>query len=108
MESSWSGHHSNDVTRPTACSGWQRAVQFGLYSSPGGRWHSALTLSARLRGGTQDRIVCLISPPVMGPAYFREAAEAIGATAGGPPDRARMAEIFQRHGMAIVAPSLAK
>ena len=59
--------------------------------------------------GSEDvKQLCVISPPVMGPAYFREAAEAIGAAAGGPPDRAKMAQIFQRHGMTIVAPSLAK
>ncbi len=55
--------------------------------------------------GTVDaRQLCLISPPIMGPAYFREAAEAIGAAAGGPPDGAKMAEIFRRHGMTIVGP----
>jgi quercetin dioxygenase-like cupin family protein len=52
--------------------------------------------------GNEDvKQLCLISPPVMGPAYFREAAEAIGAAVGGPPDRAKMAEIFQRHGMTV-------
>lgn len=48
--------------------------------------------------------LCLISPPVMGPAYFREAAEAIRAGAGGPPDGAKMTEIFRRHGMTLAAP----
>jgi|GEM_PF-6423334 len=33
----------------------------------------------------------------MGPAYFREAAEVMGA-AGGPPDRAKMTDVFRRHG----------
>jgi len=46
----------------------------------------------------------VISPAVMGPAYFREAAEAIHAAAGGPPDRAKMSEIFHRHGMTLAAP----
>ena len=54
-------------------------------------------------GHVDVKQLCLISPPVMGPAYFREAAAAIGAAAG-PPDRAQMAEIFRRHGMTIVAP----
>lgn len=59
--------------------------------------------------GSEDaKQLCLISPAIMGPAYFREAAEAIGAAAGGPPDRAKMAEIFRRHGMTIVAPPPAK
>jgi quercetin dioxygenase-like cupin family protein len=45
-----------------------------------------------------------ISPAVMGPAYFREAAEVIGAAAGGPPDRVKMTEVFRRHGMTVAAP----
>jgi len=48
--------------------------------------------------------LCLISLPVMGPVYFREAAEAVGAATRGPPDHAQMTEIFRRHGMTIVAP----
>lgn len=39
-----------------------------------------------------------------GPAYFREAAEVIAAAAGGPPDRARMMDVFRRHGMTLAAP----
>jgi quercetin dioxygenase-like cupin family protein len=59
--------------------------------------------------GSEDaKQLCLISPAVMGPAYFREAAQAIGSAAGGPTDRAKMAEIFRRHGMTIVAPTPAK
>ena len=46
----------------------------------------------------------VISPAVMGPAYFREAAEVINAASGGPPDRAKMAEIFRRHGMTVAVP----
>jgi hypothetical protein len=40
----------------------------------------------------------------MGPAYFREAAEAIDAAVGGPPDRAKMMEVFRRHGMTLATP----
>jgi len=59
--------------------------------------------------GSQDvKQLAVISPPVMGPAYFREAAEVIGAAAGGPPDRAKMAEVFRRHGMTVVAPPFVK
>jgi len=56
-----------------------------------------------LSGAAVKQLV-VISPAVMGPAYFREAAEAIHAAAGGPPDRAKMSEIFQRHGMTLAAP----
>ncbi len=53
--------------------------------------------------GNEDvKQLCVISPAIMGPAYFREAAEAIRA-AGGPPDRAKMAEVFRRHGMTLAA-----
>ncbi len=59
--------------------------------------------------GSEDvKQLCLISPPVMGPAYFREAAEVIGAAAGGPPDRAKMTEIFRRHGMTVAPPPSGK
>jgi len=44
----------------------------------------------------------------MGSAYFREAAEVIIAAAGGPPDRAKMMDIFRRHGMTVAAPPPAK
>ena len=56
-------------------------------------------------GHEDAKQLCLISPPVMGPEYFREASAAIGATAGGPPDRAKMTEIFRRHGMTAAAPT---
>jgi uncharacterized cupin superfamily protein len=50
--------------------------------------------------GTVDaKVLCLVSPAVIGPVYFRESAEVIRAAAGGPPDRAKMAEIMRRHGL---------
>ena len=52
--------------------------------------------------------VCVITPAIMGPAYFRDAAEVISAAAGGLPDRAKMMEVCRRHGMTAAAPPLAK
>lgn len=52
--------------------------------------------------------LAVISPAIMGPAYFREAAEVINAAADGPPDRAKMMEVFHRHGMTLAAPPHAK
>jgi len=52
-------------------------------------------------GSTDVKQLVVISPAIMGPAYFREAAGVIGAAAGGPPDRGKMAEVFQRHGMTV-------
>jgi quercetin dioxygenase-like cupin family protein len=59
--------------------------------------------------GVEDvKQLAVISPAIMGPAYFREAAEVIGAAAGGPPDRAKMMDVFRRHGMTVAAPPPAK
>jgi mannose-6-phosphate isomerase-like protein (cupin superfamily) len=56
--------------------------------------------------GVQDvRALCVITPAAIGPQYFREAAEVIDATAGGPPDRAKMGEIMRRHGLISAPPS---
>lgn len=55
--------------------------------------------------GSQDvRALCVITPAVLGPQYFREIAEVMRAAAGGPPDRAKMAEIMHRHGLTPAAP----
>ena len=57
--------------------------------------------------GNEDvKQLAVISPAIMGPAYFREAAEVITAAAGGPPDREKMMDVFRRHGMTVAAPSL--
>ena len=54
--------------------------------------------------GSQDaKALCVITPGV-GPQYFREAAEVIKAAAGGPPDRAQMAEIMRRNGLTPAPP----
>ncbi|MGA9752740.1 MAG: cupin domain-containing protein [Acidobacteriota bacterium] len=55
-------------------------------------------------GSTDAKQLCLISPAIMGPAYFHDAAAVIAAAAGGPPDREKMAEVFRRHGMTLAAP----
>jgi quercetin dioxygenase-like cupin family protein len=58
--------------------------------------------------GSQDvKQLAIITPAIMGPAYFREAAELIGG-AGGPPDREKMTEVFPRHGMTVAVPPPAK
>ncbi len=54
--------------------------------------------------GRPVKQLAVITPAIMGPAYFREAAEAIGTAAGGPPDRAKLAELFRRHGMTVAGP----
>ena len=50
--------------------------------------------------GTRDvKALCVITPAVLGPQFFRESAELINAAAGGPPDRAKMVQIMLRHGL---------
>ena len=55
--------------------------------------------------GSEDvKQLAVISPAILGPAYFREAAEVIDDAAGGPPDREKMMDVFRRHGMTLAAP----
>jgi quercetin dioxygenase-like cupin family protein len=56
--------------------------------------------------GIQDvKALCVITPAAIGPRYFHEAAEVVNAANGGPPDRAKMAEIMRRHGLTPAPPS---
>ena len=57
-------------------------------------------------GSRDGKALCVITPAAIGPQYFRDSAELIKAAAGGPPDRAKMAEIMRRHGL-TPAPSQA-
>ncbi len=55
--------------------------------------------------GNQDaKALCVITPAAIGPQFFREAAEVINAAPGGPPDRAKMAEVMRRHGLTPAPP----
>ena len=49
------------------------------------------------------KALCVITPAAIGQQYFREAFEVLRAAAGGPPDRAKLAEIMRRHGLTPVA-----
>ena len=50
--------------------------------------------------GSQDaKALCAITPAAIGPQFFHDCAAVIDAAAGGPPDRARMADIMRRHGL---------
>jgi quercetin dioxygenase-like cupin family protein len=55
-------------------------------------------------GNEEVKQLAVISPAIMGPAYFRDAAEVINAGGGDPPDRAKMADVFRRHGMTVATP----
>ena len=55
--------------------------------------------------GSQDvKALCVITPAAIGPQYFRDVAEVMTAAAGGPPDKAKMAEIMRRHGLTPAPP----
>jgi quercetin dioxygenase-like cupin family protein len=50
-------------------------------------------------GNRDVKVLCVISPAEIGPQYFRESAEVINGTGGGPPDPAKLIEIMRRHGL---------
>src|SRR5215470_16758141 len=55
--------------------------------------------------GSEDvKQLVLITPAIMGPGYFKDAAEVMRAAAGRPPDREKMMEVFKRHGMTVALP----
>jgi quercetin dioxygenase-like cupin family protein len=56
--------------------------------------------------GTEDaKFLAISSPGVMTPDYFREIHEVLAATAGGPPDMAKIAEVMRRHGLTPAPPA---
>jgi quercetin dioxygenase-like cupin family protein len=50
------------------------------------------------------KVLCVITPAAIGPEYFRETFAVLNAAVGGPPNRAKMAEIMRRHGLTPVVP----
>jgi quercetin dioxygenase-like cupin family protein len=43
--------------------------------------------------------LAVVTPGVLGPAYFREVAAILDAAAGGPPDFDALGEVMRRHGL---------
>ncbi|MDQ2682498.1 MAG: cupin domain-containing protein [Chloroflexota bacterium] len=57
--------------------------------------------------GQEDaRALMVASPALIGPEYFREVAAVMAAAAGGPPDVARVAEIYRRYGLTPAPPGI--
>ncbi len=48
--------------------------------------------------------LAIITPAIMGPSYFHEVAQVMREAGGGPPDRGKMIDVFQRHGMTVAVP----
>ena len=55
-------------------------------------------------GDVDVRALCVITPAAIGPAFFRESAEVLNASAGGPPDPAKMIAVMRRHGLTPARP----
>lgn len=45
------------------------------------------------------RMLAVVTPGILGPDFFREAAAVVKAGGGGPPDPAAIAEVMRRHGL---------
>jgi quercetin dioxygenase-like cupin family protein len=55
-------------------------------------------------GAIDATFLAIASPAVFGPAYFREIAEVLAASVGGPPDLAAIGEVMRRHGLTPAPP----
>jgi len=56
-------------------------------------------------GDVDATALAIVTPGIFGPDYFREVAEIVAATAGGPPDLAAIAAVMRRHGLTPVPPA---
>jgi quercetin dioxygenase-like cupin family protein len=50
-------------------------------------------------GAADTSMLAIVTPGILGPAYFREVADVIRSSAGGPPNPAAIAEVMRRHGL---------
>ena len=50
-------------------------------------------------GDVDARALAVVTPGILGPAYFREVADVLARAAGGPPDLAAVAEVMRRHSL---------
>lgn len=53
-------------------------------------------------GDVDAKALCVVSPGILGPQYFREVADVLAA--GGPPDLAAIGAVMRRHGLTPVPP----
>jgi len=50
-------------------------------------------------GHLDAKALGIVTPGILGPAYFREVAAVLAAAAGGPPDLGAVGEVMRRHGL---------
>jgi quercetin dioxygenase-like cupin family protein len=55
-------------------------------------------------GDVDARSLAIVTPGILGPGYFRELADVLDASAGGPPDLKAIAEVMRRHGLTPAQP----
>jgi quercetin dioxygenase-like cupin family protein len=56
-------------------------------------------------GDVDATALAIVTPGILGPDYFREVAEIVAATTGGPPDLAAIAAVMRRHGLTPEPPA---
>jgi quercetin dioxygenase-like cupin family protein len=56
-------------------------------------------------GDEEATILCVSTPGIFYPAYFREMTEILEAAGDGPPDREAMSEVMKRHGLTPAIPA---
>jgi quercetin dioxygenase-like cupin family protein len=56
-------------------------------------------------GDDAAKVLCLVTPAALAPEYFREIGAVVNAAAGRPPDKAKMMEIMNRHGLKPALPA---
>ncbi len=54
-------------------------------------------------GDVAATALAIVTPGVLGPAYFREVAVIIDAAAGGPPDFTALGDVMRKHGLTSAA-----
>jgi quercetin dioxygenase-like cupin family protein len=54
-------------------------------------------------GDTDAKALAVVTPGILGPAYFRDVAAILDAAAGGPPDLAALGAVMRRHGLTPAA-----
>jgi quercetin dioxygenase-like cupin family protein len=56
-------------------------------------------------GAEDAKFLAVSTPGVMTPDYFREVHDVLAASAGGPPDPGKIAEVMRRHGLTPAPPA---